>query len=51
VYVQSVHNISIERGWLRLRLEFGDNAVMVFKKAQEDGIYLAHVPEHAFVHI
>ncbi|KAK2459393.1 hypothetical protein APHAL10511_008591 [Amanita phalloides] len=47
VYVRSVHNISIERGWLRLRLEFGDSAVIVFKKAEEDGIYIPHIPEHA----
>jgi len=47
VYVRSVHDISRERGRLRLRLEFGDNAVMVFKKAEEDGTYLAHVPQHA----
>ena len=47
--MRSVHNISIERAWLRLRLEFGDSAVMVFKKAEEDGVYLPHLPEHACV--
>ncbi|KAF8714408.1 hypothetical protein AX14_012714 [Amanita brunnescens Koide BX004] len=46
VYVRSVHNISIERSWLRLRLEFGDSAVVAFKKAEEDGVYLPHIPEH-----
>ena len=30
-------------------MEFGDSAVIVFKKAEEDGIYLPHIPEHAFV--
>jgi hypothetical protein len=49
IYVRSVHNISIERSWLRLRLEFGDTAVIVFKKAEEDGIYHSHIPEHVFV--
>ncbi|KAF8967102.1 hypothetical protein BDZ97DRAFT_1903511 [Flammula alnicola] len=47
VYVRSVHNIAIERSWLRLRLEFGDSAVIVFKQGEDDGIYLAHIPEHA----
>ncbi|KIM43482.1 hypothetical protein M413DRAFT_443403 [Hebeloma cylindrosporum] len=46
VYVRSVHNIAIERSWLRLRLEFGDSAVICFKKGKEDGIYLPHLPEH-----
>ena len=39
VYLHSVHNISIERSWLRLRLEWGDNAVLVFNKGVDDGIY------------
>lgn len=47
--MRSVHNISIERAWLRLRLEFGDSAVIVFKKAEEDGVYLSHIPEHACI--
>ena len=37
------------RRWRRLRSEFGDSAVIVFKKAEEDGVYLPHIPEHAFV--
>ena len=49
VYVRSVHNISIEHSWLRLRMEFGDSAVIVFEKAEKDGIYLSHIPEHAYV--
>ena len=49
VYVQSVHNIAVEHSWLHLHLEFGDNAVIVFKQGGDDGIYLAHIPEHAYV--
>ena len=49
VYVRSIHNIAVERSWLRLRLEFGDNAVIVFKQGEDDGVYLAHIPEHAYV--
>jgi len=30
-------------------LEFGDSAVVVFEKAEEDGIYLSHIPEHVYV--
>lgn len=39
VYLRSVHHIAIERSWLRLRLDFGDNAVLFFNKGIEDGIY------------
>lgn len=49
VYVRSVHNIAIERSWLRLRLEFGDSAVMCFKRGEENGIYLSHIPKHVCV--
>ena len=49
VYVRSVHNIAVECSWLRLCLEFGDNAVICFKQGEDDGLYLAHIPEHAYV--
>jgi len=38
-YLWSVHNISIERAWLRLRLEFGNNAVLEYEKGALDGIF------------
>lgn len=44
VYMRSVHNISIERSWLRLRLEWGDNAVQFFNKGIDDGVYNAADP-------
>jgi hypothetical protein len=50
ICVQSIHNISIECSWLCLHLEFGNSAVIVFKKAEEDQVYLSHIPEHACVH-
>ncbi len=46
VYLRSVHNISIERSWLRLRLEFGNNAITVYEKGIEDETYKPHIPEH-----
>ncbi|KAG6818827.1 hypothetical protein H0H93_001268 [Arthromyces matolae] len=46
VYMRSVHNISIERSWLRLRLDFGDNAVAAFNHGIENGIYLPHDEDH-----
>ena len=46
VYLRSVHNISIERSWLRLRLDFGDNAVLFFNKGIEDGVYNSQDVEH-----
>jgi len=30
-------------------MEFGDSAVVVFEKAEDDGIYRSHIPEHAYV--
>lgn len=38
VYLRSVHNISIERSWLRLRLSMGDNAVHFYNKGIDEGI-------------
>ncbi|OCH87812.1 hypothetical protein OBBRIDRAFT_735571 [Obba rivulosa] len=46
VFLRSVHNISIERSWLRLRLEFGDNAVIFFQRGEESGVYRPHDPNH-----
>jgi hypothetical protein len=42
VYLRSVHNISIERSWLRLRLDFGDNVVQAFLNGVKDGYYKPH---------
>ena len=42
IYVQSVHNISIERSWLRLRLEWGNNAVQIFNDGIQAGLYNPH---------
>ncbi|KAF8884385.1 hypothetical protein BD779DRAFT_1741354 [Infundibulicybe gibba] len=39
VYLRSVHNISIERSWLRLRLDWGDNAVLKFNEGVDAGLY------------
>ncbi|KIP10695.1 hypothetical protein PHLGIDRAFT_22139 [Phlebiopsis gigantea 11061_1 CR5-6] len=39
VFLRSVHNISIERSWLQLRLDFGDNAVIAFEKGASDHGY------------
>ncbi|PPQ79723.1 hypothetical protein CVT26_016028 [Gymnopilus dilepis] len=38
-YLRSVHNISIERSWLRLRLELGNNAVLEYEKGAESGVF------------
>ena len=43
-YLKSVHNITIERGWLRLRLQWGDN-VKVYWDAGI-GVYVAENPAH-----
>ena len=38
-YMRSIHNTSIERSWLQLKLDFGNNAVEIFNKGIEDGVY------------
>lgn len=45
-YVRSIHNISIERSWRRLRMDWGDNAVTVYEAAIEDGRYQPSDPVH-----
>lgn len=45
VYLRSVHNISIERSWLRLRLDWGDNMVAFFYKGIDDGMYNPDDPD------
>ncbi len=30
-YLQSIYNITIERGWLRLRIEWGDNVRVIWE--------------------
>ena len=45
-YLQSVHNIAVERSWLRLRLDFGDNAIIFFNKGIKDGIYNSDDVKH-----
>jgi hypothetical protein len=44
--LRSVHNISSEHSWLRLRLDFGDNAVLFFNKGIEDGVYNSDDANH-----
>jgi hypothetical protein len=46
VYICSIHNSSIERAWLRLRLDFGDNAVNFFNNGIESGMYNPDNPQH-----
>ncbi len=49
VYLRSVHNISIERSWLRLRLEWGNNAYLIFTKGITDGLYNPNDKDHQYV--
>ena len=45
-FLRSVHNIVIERGWLRLRSVWGDNVYLEFIKGVEDGTYNEDDPVH-----
>lgn len=38
-FLRSVHNIVIERGWLRLRSLWGDNVYLEYMKGIEAGLY------------
>lgn len=38
-FLKSVHNIVVERGWLRLRLVWGDNVYIEYAKGVDLGIY------------
>ncbi|OCH84308.1 hypothetical protein OBBRIDRAFT_808335 [Obba rivulosa] len=46
VFLRSVRNISIERSWLRLRLDFGDNVVAFFERGEESGVYRPQDPDY-----
>ncbi|THU96679.1 hypothetical protein K435DRAFT_858310 [Dendrothele bispora CBS 962.96] len=46
VYLRSVHNISVERSWLRLRLNLGDNAVSFYHQGIDAGIYNPNDANH-----
>ncbi|KAJ7816284.1 hypothetical protein B0H14DRAFT_3744049 [Mycena olivaceomarginata] len=45
-YLRSVHNIAVERTWLRLRLDFGDTAVLNFNQGVADLKYNSDDPGH-----
>ena len=42
VFLRSVHNVTIERSWLRLRMGFGDNATQWFEHGINEGLYNPH---------
>ncbi|KAJ7015904.1 hypothetical protein C8F04DRAFT_1170026 [Mycena alexandri] len=46
VYLRSVHNIEVERSWYRLRLDFGDNAVLKFQEGIIEGWYRSTDANH-----
>jgi hypothetical protein len=42
IYVRSIHNIVVERGWRHFRFAMGDTAVVEYQKGIEYGIYSPH---------
>ena len=46
VFLKSIRNITIERGWFRLRLDWGDNAKEFFLRGEALGIYNKMNPKH-----
>ncbi|KAF8224364.1 hypothetical protein L208DRAFT_1381107 [Tricholoma matsutake] len=45
IYHQSVHNISIEQQWLRLRMDWGNTVILDFNKGIMDGLYNSQNPQ------
>ena len=39
VFLRSVHNVVIERSWLRLRMGLGENALHWFEHGINEGMY------------
>ena len=39
VFLRSVHNVAIERSWLRLRMGLGDNAIHWFEYGINEGMF------------
>ena len=48
-FLKSVHNTTIERGWLQLRLNWGDNVKLIWDEGA--GIYDENNVLHLYVHI
>ncbi|CAK5281247.1 unnamed protein product [Mycena citricolor] len=46
VELKSVHNVTIESSWYRLRLDIGDNIIIRFQQGYYDGIYNPNDPDH-----
>ncbi|KAJ7190707.1 hypothetical protein GGX14DRAFT_407784 [Mycena pura] len=46
VYVRSVHNVSVERTWLRLRKELGNTVLLDYMAGVNDGVYSDDDAEH-----
>jgi len=49
IYLQSVHNISIEWSWRHLCVDFGDNTVLEYWKGEHSGIFRFDIPLHVYV--
>ncbi|PPQ82661.1 hypothetical protein CVT25_007551 [Psilocybe cyanescens] len=45
-YLRSIHNVAIEQSWLRLRVDFGDNAVIEYQKGPPFVNFDAEDPLH-----
>ncbi|KAG8979807.1 hypothetical protein FRB90_007903, partial [Tulasnella sp. 427] len=48
IYLRSVHNIVIERGWLRLRLEWGDAVAEFYDRGTDRG-FIHTDPNHSLL--
>lgn len=45
-FLKSVYNITIERGWLRFKLQFGDNVKEFWARGELDGVYNPNNQKH-----
>ncbi len=46
VFVKSIRNITIERGWYRLWINFDNNVKSFFFQGEDQGIYNKMNPQH-----
>jgi hypothetical protein len=45
VYLRSVHNILVERGWVRTRFDFTNNVLVFYKAGIDSGKYNPDDPD------
>jgi len=45
-FLKSIYNITIERGWSQLKIQFCDNVKIFWERGEVDGVYNPNSKEH-----